>query len=214
MDSIDYKKLYELQDRVLDIIFSTRTIFYLTGGTCLSRFYQEKRYSDDLDLFTHEHDNFNLALREIKIILNQNFQVMEEVTSKDFVRLKIDNFLQVDFVNDRVMRYKDVIYLDNGYIIDNYENILANKLTAVIGRDSPKDIFDIFLISKYYNYNWKDILDIAHEKSGFYNDDLILRLKTFPIKLLKNINLIDKSFLDNFEFEYQKIIENIEKVIE
>jgi len=86
--------------------------------------------------------------------------------------------------------------------------------TAVIGRDSPKDIFDIFLISKYYNYNWKDILDIAHEKAGFYNDDLILRLKTFPIKLLKNINLIDKSFLDNFEFEYQKIIENIEKVIE
>jgi len=62
MDSIDYKKLYELQDKVLDIIFSTRTIFYLTGGTCLSRFYQEKRYSDDLDLFTHEHDDFNLAL--------------------------------------------------------------------------------------------------------------------------------------------------------
>ena len=50
MASIDYIKLYSLQDKVLDIIFKTENIFYLTGGTCLSRFYQEKRYSDDLDI--------------------------------------------------------------------------------------------------------------------------------------------------------------------
>jgi len=38
MGSIDYKKLYMLQDRVMDIVFSAESIFYLTGGTCLSRF--------------------------------------------------------------------------------------------------------------------------------------------------------------------------------
>ena len=37
MDKIDYKKLYELQDRVMDTVFSVEDIFYLTGGTCLSR---------------------------------------------------------------------------------------------------------------------------------------------------------------------------------
>jgi len=53
MDSIDYKKLYTLQDEVLKIVFETENEFYLTGGTCLSRFYVAKRYSDDLDFFTN-----------------------------------------------------------------------------------------------------------------------------------------------------------------
>ena len=209
---INYVELYKLQDKVLDIVFSAEKIFYLTGGTCLSRFYEEKRYSDDLDFFTHDNDNFPRAIKEIKQLLNDKFIVVEEVTSKDFIRLKIDNLLQVDFVNDRVMRYKEPTILDNGYVIDNIENILANKLTAVIGRDNPKDIFDIYLLSKFSQYDMKVILDIAHKKAGFYNDDLIIRLKSFPIVLLQNINLTDKTFLDNFELEYNKVIQEIEDI--
>ena len=45
MANIDYIKLYKLQDDVMDIIFKVQNIYYLTGGTCLSRFYKEKRYS-------------------------------------------------------------------------------------------------------------------------------------------------------------------------
>jgi len=213
MGSIDYKKLYALQDEVLDIVFTTEQVFYLTGGTCLSRFYKEKRYSDDLDFFTHSPDDFNRAIREIKLELAKKYQVEEEVTSKDFIRLKIDDFLQVDFVNDRVMRYKKSVHLDNGYIIDNCENILANKLTAVIGRDNPKDIFDIFLLDTSYDFDYEEILKIAHEKAGFNNDDLIIRLKTFPTMLLKNILLIDTSFLDDFEEKYKLFIEKLENII-
>jgi predicted nucleotidyltransferase component of viral defense system len=213
MGSIDYKKLYVLQDEVLDIVFATEQVFYLTGGTCLSRFYKEKRYSDDLDFFTHNSDDFNRATREIKVELAKKYQVEEEVTSKDFIRLKIDDFLQIDFVNDRVMRYKKSVHLDNGYIIDNCENILANKLTAVIGRDNPKDIFNIFLLDTFYDFDYAEILKIAHEKAGFNNDDLIIRLKTFPIMLLKNILLVDTLFLDDFEEKYKLFIEKIENII-
>ena len=35
----------------LALIFAQDTEFYLTGGTCLNRFYYEKRLSDDLDFF-------------------------------------------------------------------------------------------------------------------------------------------------------------------
>ncbi|MBL0703295.1 MAG: nucleotidyl transferase AbiEii/AbiGii toxin family protein, partial [Sulfurospirillum sp.] len=153
----NYVELYKLQDKVLDIVFSAENIFYLTGGTCLSRFYKEKRYSDDLDFFTNHNDNFARAIREIKQLLRNEYTIVIEVDSKDFIRLKVNNLLQVDFINDRVMRYKETVVLDNGYIIDNYENILANKLTAVVGRDSPKDIFDIYLIYKFYKYDMKVI---------------------------------------------------------
>jgi len=212
MGEIDYKKLYLLQDKVMDVVFEAENIFYLTGGTCISRFYQEKRYSDDLDFFTHDNRSFNRAIREIKIALNEKFSVTEEVSSKDFIRLKIDDLLQVDFVNDRVMRYKEVIHLENGYIIDNCENILANKLTAVIGRDSAKDIFDIYLLDTFYDFDYKEILRVAHEKAGFSDDDLIIRLKTFPLSLLKNISLVESSFLDGFEEKYVLVIEKIESI--
>jgi predicted nucleotidyltransferase component of viral defense system len=211
MANLDYKKLYKLQDKVLDLVFKNERIFYLTGGTCLNRFYKEKRYSDDLDFFTNDNQDFYRAIRGIRILFKKYFRVKEEVTSKDFIRLRIDDLLQVDFVNDRVVRYKEPIYLDNGYIIDNIENILSNKITAVISRDNAKDVFDIYLIDKFYKINWIEILKISQKKTVFDNNELIIRLKTFPISLLNNISLVDEKFLDNFEDEFKITVEKIEK---
>jgi predicted nucleotidyltransferase component of viral defense system len=213
MDSIDYKKLYKLQDEILDIVFEIDDIFYLTGGTAISRFYYEKRYSDDLDFFVNNNDRFNTSVRRLKINIEKKYNVKVEVESKDFIRIKIDDFLQVDFVNDRVYRYEKSQLIGN-YKIDNIKNILANKLTAVIGRDNPKDIFDIYLISKFNSFSWREILEIAHKKAGFSSEDLVIRLSTFPTSLLKSIKLIDKDFLDNFEVEYKVIIEEIKEYLE
>jgi len=209
MECINYNKLYSLQDKVMKLIFSEEHEFYLTGGTCLSRFYQEKRYSDDLDFFTNNSTRFGFAVKNIKTKLLENFSLTTEVESKDFIRFEIDGLLQLDFVNDRVPRYKDVIVLNNGYIIDNIENILSNKITAIIGRDNPKDIFDIYLICKFYEFDWQEILEASRSKAFFNHDDLIVRLKSFPHSLLKSINIIDIDFLQNFTNEFPLIIEEI-----
>ncbi len=212
MGIIDYKKLYDLQDRVLDFIFDVEQVFYLTGGTCLNRFYHDKRYSDDLDFFVHNDRDFNRGFRNLRKALKDDFSIVQEVTSKDFIRIKIDGLLQVDFVNDRVERFGELVYLDNGYIIDNCENIFANKITAVIGRDNPKDIFDLYLLDKFNNFDFKELLDFAHKKAGFSNDDFIIRLKTFPLSLLDNIILRDASFLKDFKNQYFELIEKFEKI--
>ena len=214
MGSIDYKKLYNLQDKVMDVLFNIEDIFYLTGGTCLSRFYQEKRYSDDLDFFSQDEPRFKVGIKNIKNVLKSQFRVVEYIQSKDFVRLIIDDFLQIDFMNDRVYRYGKSIILENGYHIDNIENILSNKLNAIIDRDEEKDIFDIYLICKFYNFDWNHILEIAQKKSFFSFELLIIRLKSFPIRLLENINIIDIEFLSNFEKEFSIIIEEINHKIE
>jgi len=211
MGSIDYKKLYSLQDRVLDIIFDIEDEFYLTGGTALSRFFYAKRYSDDLDFFTNNSQRYAYALKNTISNLNDSFELKYEINSRDFTRVKIDSILQVDFVNDRVPRYKEPKILDNGYKIDNIENILTNKLTAAIGRDNPKDIFDIYLIDKYNDINYQEMIKIAQEKMHFSKDDLIVRLKSFPLYLLSNIKLIDENFLNDFKKEYEEIITKIEE---
>ena len=209
MDCIDYKELYKLQDKVLQIVFKTEREFYLTGGTCLSRFYFEKRYSDDLDFFADSSSRFNFAVKNIVYQLKNNVSVTKEIDSKDFIRLRIDGTLQLDFVNETPPHFKDIIITEENFIIDNLDNILSNKLCAVIGRDNPKDVFDIFLIYKMYTFSWKEVLDAAHKKAFFSDDDLIIRLKVFPRSLLKHIKLIDSSFLHDFDKTYAKIIDEI-----
>ena len=210
MAGIDYKKLYLLQDKVMDVIFEVEREFYLTGGTCLSRFYWEKRYSDDLDFFTNDSKRYYFAVKNIKIALQKQFSLTTELESKNFARYRVDDVLQLDFVNDVSYYHKEVVVSGN-YLIDNVENILSNKLVTVIGRDDPKDIFDIYLISKYASFSWEDILKASHKKTVFDDSDLLVRLKTFPVELLKSINLVDKSFLNNFENEFPIIINEIAK---
>jgi len=214
VDNIDYKKLYELQDKVMDIVFEVENVFYLTGGTCLSRFYQEKRYSDDLDFFSQDEPRFQVAIKNIKQVLKSEFEIIVETQSKDFVRLMVDDFLQVDFINDRVYRHGKSIVLENGYCIDNIENVLSNKLNAIIDRDEEKDVFDIYMMSRFYDFDWNHILAISHKKAFFALEDLIIRLKTFPIELLDNINLVDKDFLKNFKNEFEIIVDEINQKTE
>ncbi len=214
MAAIDYSTLYALQDNVMKAIFEMENIFYLTGGTCLSRFYHEKRYSDDLDFFTQIADRYSFSLRNIKIELQKRFNIIVEVESKDFARLRVDDILLIDFVKDIIYRYGDIVVTPEGYLIDNILNILANKITAVIGRDNPKDIFDIFLIACYHTFSWNDILHAAHKKAGFSDEELIVRLKAFPYSLLHKIKLKDDRFLDSFEMELPKLIDEIYKKTE
>ena len=209
MAKVNYKELYRLQDEVLREIFVADHDFYLTGGTCLSRFYHHKRYSLDLDLFNHNNDLYSGQLREIQTSLDKHFTVAVSVKAKDFTRLLIDEALQIDFVNERTPRLNQIIILDSGIKIDSINNMLSNKLTEVMGRDDPKDIFDIYLIARYYSFSWEDILESSRDKLAFNLEDLVMRLKTFPQELLTMLNLVDKNFLNDFDNKYPVILDEI-----
>ncbi len=159
MEKLDYNEIYTLQDKIFEIIFSFENDFYLTGGTCISRFYYAKRYSDDLHFFADNSNRFNKDIRKIEKILKDRFDIIKEVETRDFIRIRINKILQLDFVNDRVERYKEVVVLKNNYKIDNIWNILINKITAVMSRDEPKDVFDIYLIAQYEEINWKEMIE-------------------------------------------------------
>lgn len=209
MANINYKELYSLQDKVLDCVFSVENNFYLTGGTCLSRFYLEKRYSDDLDFFSISNDRFSISIKNILSELNSQFNCKQMVSSKDFARIEVNNILQLDFVNEFLPRLGEPQILKSGLIIDTIDNILANKLTAIMGRDTPKDVFDIYLISKTYKFHWNEIIEAAQKKSQFALEDLIVRLESFPSLMLDSLSLVDSDYLNTFENDLPKLIEKI-----
>ena len=187
---IDYQKLYTLQDEVLAIVFALENSFYLTGGTALHRFYYNYRYSDDLDFFSYNDTLFGESVNEvIDTLIEKRYALNHTVQSKDFHRLMIDDLLQLDFVNDRVHREGKSIII-NGMRVDNRVNILANKVTAIIGRDEEKDFFDLFILAQNEYFNWKNILEVANKKSVIEKEMLIHRLESFPLVWLKNIKVI------------------------
>ncbi|MFO7817290.1 MAG: nucleotidyl transferase AbiEii/AbiGii toxin family protein [Thermodesulfobacteriota bacterium] len=210
MEKINFPYLYALQDKVLQAVFTRETSFYLTGGTCLHRFFYEFRYSADLDLFTSANNTFHEDVRDVKECLEKvSLDYEPIVESRDFVRLKIENKLQVDLVNDRVYRLGRSQKNSQGIRIDNIENICANKICAVLGRDDPKDVFDIYVIYSQSNIEWPEIVKATRKKCALDPEILEFRLNSFPLDLLKYLNVLNKKTIDQMEQNYSITIKNI-----
>jgi len=215
MNSYYNDTLYPLQDRVLKLIDDLDTPFYLTGGTALSRCYLNHRYSDDLDFFVNNKPNFLKTVDSILMNLNKEFKIKVIVRTKSYISLMIDGILKVDFVNDVFFRYgkleKKVIYSK----VDNLENILSNKLSALISRDEAKDVVDILMISKTIKVNWKKIfLDVNSKAVGIFPIDITRRLIDFPVQMINLIKWTDDTKHDTklFEVDISKLCDSILKI--
>jgi len=210
MATIDYPSVYALQDKVLAAIFSKETTFYLTGDTCLNRFYYHRRYSDDLDLFTNENALFRDDVRILlEHLTSSNIHYLIQVDTRVFVRLLIEERLQVDLVNDRVYRHDKSIHSASGYILDNVLNICANKLCTIIGRDDPKDMFDIFTIFENAEIDWEIVIIESEKKCVLDPEILEYRLSSFPLKLLDLLNVVDPLKVNEMKKGYPLMVEHI-----
>jgi len=206
----DYDILYSEQDVVLNTLKEIDTEFYLTGGTCIHRFYLDYRYSDDLDFFCNDNDLFRDYAREIiELLKNKRLYFEYLVDTRDFIRILFNRRLKLDFVNDRVFRYGKIERSKEGYRIDNIFNILANKITAIVSRDEPKDVFDICSISMNYNFSWKEIIGIAKKKCYFELDFLADRIQSFPTVLFDRINVKNDIFIEKSKRRIGEIVKNI-----
>jgi predicted nucleotidyltransferase component of viral defense system len=138
--------LYPLQDKAIPAFKDSP--FYLTGGTALSRGYYHHRYSDDLDYFVNNSPEFQRIAEEVIIKLTDIFNDIK-ISLKDthFVRIfTSEEKLKIELINDVPSHIGTLI--DHPVLgrIDSKENILANKLTAIVDRTMPKDMVDLYFL--------------------------------------------------------------------
>jgi predicted nucleotidyltransferase component of viral defense system len=189
--------LYPLQDKVFPLFNDTP--FYLTGGTALSRGYFNHRYSDDLDYFVNDRPDF-LRISERQIERLEAVFTGVKVTLKDvnFCRVFVaEEKLKIEMVND-VPSHVGVLAAHPVLgAIDSKENILANKLTAIVDRTLPKDIVDIFFLLND-GLNLKDALLNAESKAAGIS----------PLLIAKIFSEFDYSLIDS-EIKWVTPVESI-----
>lgn len=188
----DYSKLYQLQDRFLRWWQTLHFPFYLTGGTALGRFYLNHRFSDDLDFFINANPQYARYIDELNRKIKGQFEVnvQQSLFADDFTRFFIthdDIFLKIELINDTNYAVGQPFETPYGWI-DTPLNILSNKLSAIVGRDEPKDIFDLVHLSINFAFDWKDVFFHAKQKAVINELDVEQRLATFHTDWLENVN--------------------------
>ncbi|MEK6591112.1 MAG: nucleotidyl transferase AbiEii/AbiGii toxin family protein [Nitrospinota bacterium] len=153
--------LYPLQDKAIPAFRDSP--FYLTGGTALSRAYYSHRYSDDLDYFVNDHLDFQkIAERQIERLSDIFTDVKVAMRDTSFYRIFVsEERLKIELVNDVPSHIGILNNHPSLGIIDSKENILANKLTAVVDRALPKDMVDLYF-NEFINHepkSFKPIID-------------------------------------------------------
>lgn len=174
------ENLYPMQTSVLNSIDRLGTPLFLTGGTALSREYYSHRYSDDLDLFVNDAGNFADIVENVlnEISKSKDYRITSKNLYYECCMLQLKNndgvSLKIDIVNDIPVNHGTPHKGKNiPFMVDSVENILTNKISAIIGRNEIKDVVDLREICRHKKFNWQEVLIKALEKEASVDADFL-----------------------------------------
>ncbi len=148
--SID--RLTPLQRELLRAFPAREQGFYLTGGAALAGFYLRHRETTALDLFADSSDDFDRGtpvLRDAAASLGAEVVVRQDAPGfRRFVVSRGSDAVLVDLVWERVAPIQAQKVTIRGIRLDPIEEILINKLTAVLSRAEERDLVDLLKLEE------------------------------------------------------------------
>ncbi|MEK7122327.1 MAG: nucleotidyl transferase AbiEii/AbiGii toxin family protein [Patescibacteria group bacterium] len=145
-----------------------RERLYWTGGTALAYFYLHHRQSYDVDLFS----DTPLTLDELAPFVRK---IADALSTPTVEQKRIHDRYEFIFSGEREMRLDCVWYnfpslrerkTWEGIRADSFEDLVANKLMALVERREGKDVFDIYTLLKKNLITIPNIIDLAQKKFG------------------------------------------------
>ncbi|MBA3818629.1 MAG: nucleotidyl transferase AbiEii/AbiGii toxin family protein [Deltaproteobacteria bacterium] len=168
MASSPASRLSALQLDVLRAFFARERGFFLTGGAALAGFHLGHRTTDDLDLFTTDAQAFErgrFVLQDLAAALGGRLEVRQDTPRfVRYVLTRATDALVIDLVHDQHPQHADKPERD-GIRLDPADEILANKLTALVGRAEERDLVDVLCLERA-GYRVEDALPAALAKDG------------------------------------------------
>lgn len=144
--------------------------FYLTGGTALSEFYLAHRRSYDIDLFTGENGLiFPFCNMMGKHLVSEGYIVQTLRRFESFAEFDVKRdteSIRVQLAYDSPFRFERPQMSELGVNVNDYKDIMVDKLLAFFGRWKHRDAVDLFFILK--SEPLESLLELAKQKDpGF-----------------------------------------------
>jgi len=182
---------------------------FFKGGTALRFLYGSFRFSEDPDFSSllSEDELRKLINKTIKKLSKETGEIRfkeektlaDSFTGKVFYELSDFKFpltIRLDFSLREKPVLIDTSYIETIFPIGPFpqvshlkiEELLAEKIRAILTRERGRDIFDLyFLLAKKVKINWK----LVNKKMSYYHkkvapEDLIKRIQKFSEKEIKN----------------------------
>lgn len=213
------------QKKITEMVTEEFDDYYLTGGTALS-FYLNHRFSEDLDFFSQKYRNEdpNRIMDFINKKTGFEFKLEAEQNSPGlipmkvyFLELKKNCVLKIDFVQDFE---KNIEKTKKG--LQSIKDIYYRKIMAAIGettkqdvvgriihagRQSVKDLFDIYCLSKSYRalskfffeyFSYDKLESLIGWYKGFSRTDLKIELLDLvpEVNTVQVIKYLDSEILE------------------
>ncbi len=183
MDSI----LTEQQQLALKLIADTNLAnhFYFGGGTVLSQYYLQHRYSEDLDFFSQEEfDPQDITISVKSLQKKLGFESFDFQNSFNrnlyFLRFKDDHVLKLEFTYYPFEQVEQPKRID-GLMIDSVIDIATNKLFTIAQKPRGRDYFDLYTIIQKYGFKIEDLRMKAKLKFDWHVDPLQLASRLFEV---------------------------------
>lgn len=162
------EELTELQKEFLERFFAHDSHFFLTGGAALVGYYLHHRRTRDLDLFTLENEiEHGIALTNT-VAREIGAEVERLQTSPDFRRVLLSRgreAIVVDLVQEYVFQVDIKKRTIGGVRVDTPDEILANKLCALLSRSEVRDLVDVRAL-ELAGYSIETAIEAAQKKDS------------------------------------------------
>ena len=188
-----------------------QTQFFLTGGTALAEYYLGHRLSFDLDFFTSIENLIVPTSYQIETACKSKGLMIKVIRRfSSFVELlfeKDNEALKIDLALDSPYRFEPPLKSFDGVLINNYNDIRADKLLAYFGRAEPRDAVDLYFILQ--KEPLEPLLEQAAQKDPGFDlywfavalnrcESFPDEIERWPVKMLKPFDpaVLKKSFQD------------------
>jgi len=195
--SFYFSTLYPFQDQVLAIAGNSGTGFYLTGEAALGRVLLSHRFCNDLELNVNDDARFGSwtdgIIRNLSDQMGCEMQVFKRESRVTRVKLiQADINMDIFLVNDLPCRVGEPFLHPVYGKVDSLNNILSNKLRALLDHSSPNNLADVWGLCCLKGLSLEEALNGNEGKAaGIFPPDLARVLCQASIKDWESVQWMD-----------------------
>lgn len=167
-------RLTPLQERILALLAPLSPPWTLTGGAALAAVDAQHRDTRDLDLFWRARHDLGDSVRDASATLHAaGLRVDVLRTSPRFAELRVEDTSDVcivDLVAEPATAIEEPRSVPIGGMairVDSLHEILVNKLTALLGRAEPRDLWDVKVLLDLGGDLDRAVADAPRKDGGF-----------------------------------------------